>query len=173
MSDEILQFLVNPEMSGTLLIIKLSFFVLSLGFVLFVVITFMTTRWFRLLFWYDAIEFFTQKMYGSVRAGRKWRWLRFRARWASATRYSYYIIKSHDILGKLLERLVPIYQANSYGERLARTGEATFSNVKDIWWAHELYRAVKNKEYETLSQEDFVKLIRTYDQAMRDLEIIK
>jgi len=173
MFEEILQFLVNPEMTGNLLLIKLAFFALSFGFVIFIIFTFVTTRWFRLLFWYDAVEFMTQKMYGSVRAGIKWRALRARARWASERSYPKYIIKGHNILGKLLERLVPIYQANSFGERLARTGTGTFSNVKDIWWAHELYRAVKNKEYKELSREDFDKLIQTYDQAMRDLEIIK
>lgn len=173
MSEEILQFIVNPEMTDSLLLIKSLFFLLSFGFVLFIIFTFMTTRWFRLLFWYDAVEFITQKMYGSVRAGIKWRILRMRARWASERSYSKYIVKGHNILGKLLERLVPIYQANSYGERLARTGTGTFSNVKDIWWAHELYRDLKSGKLKTISKADFEKLIQTYDRALWDLEIIK
>jgi hypothetical protein len=173
MSEVVLQFLINPEESGILLLLKISFLFLSLLFLLFIIITFMTTRWFRLLFWYDAIEFFTKKMYGSIWSAWRWRSLRWRSQRAREENYFKYIVKGHKILAKLLERLVPIYQANSYGERLARTGNGTFSSVKDIWWAHELYRSVKNKEYKNLSQDDFKKLIQTYDQAFRDLEIIK
>jgi len=164
----------NPtifEVAGFLLVVKYLFILVSLGFVAFAIFVLFKTRWFRLLFWYDFVEFLTQKIYGGVLAGWRWRLVRAQAERAQSKDYCSFALKGHKIMDRLLERLVPTYQVNSYGERLARCAAGTFTKAEDLWWAHELYRAVTAGSVKRINDDDFKKLINAYEQAFKDLGV--
>ncbi len=136
---------------------------------------FFKTKWFKFLFWYNFIEFFTLKPYGGVKAARQWKRLKRKAQTMIEESRQEIVVKAHQILDKLLERLVPVYQADSFSTRLAYIngpGGDTFSNSEEIWWAHELYRSLARVEQHIVSKEELEKVVQTYDQAFKDLGII-
>lgn len=129
------------------------------------------TKLLKFAFIYDLIEFFTLRIYGGNRAVRKWKKLKRSLAALSEENPAFITIKAHDILDKLLERLVPVYHAENFSTRLAYIGNHTFSNTEDIWWAHELYRSIQRGEQLVLSRDDLDKLVKTYDQALKDLNL--
>ncbi len=172
MFDSIFNFLIFPEQTIYLFAIKWLFLVVMICFIVFSVYAFSVIRIFKLLFWYDFVEFFTLKLYGGRKAKKKWRKLVRKSKYLKPENYNFAIVKAHDILEILLERLAPVYSASTYGERLARVGEGTFSNIKDLWWAHELYRSVARNELIMISDDDFKKMMHVYNKAFKELEVL-
>jgi len=171
--ENIFNFLIFPEFSPGLWIVRglfLSITILLVGFLVFFILK---TRWFKLYIWHDFIEFFTMKIYGGVRVGRKWKKLRKRALRAEDHEYKKLIIKSHKLFGKLLKRLSPLYQSFDFGRQLARADKTTFSCPEDIWWAHELYKDIIRENTLEITEKEFRKSINAYNQAFIDLEVVK
>jgi hypothetical protein len=111
-------------------------------------------------------------MYGGVLAGWKWKFFMWRLDRVKKIDYHQVIIKCHGIFNSLLIRLVPLHQADTYAERLAKPGSGTFTNIEDLWWSYELYRSIKKDPNIEISIEDLKKVLTTFDQALKELEII-
>jgi len=171
--EDIFNFLIFPEFGPGLWIIKGLFLIVAIFFIGFLIFFILKTRWFKLYFWHNFIEFFTMKIYGGVSIGRKWKRLRKKALRANDYEYKKLIIKSHELLGKLLRRLSPIYQSFDFGRQLARADKTTFSCPEDIWWAHELHKELIRENTIEITEKEFKKSINAYNQAFIDLEIVK
>ena len=123
------------------------------------------------LFLYNFIEFITLKIYGGVSAEKKWKRIKERAHRQKGDNCDFIVVDAHKILDKLLEGLVPTYQADSFSTRLAYIGKGTFSGVEEIWWAHELYLSVTRNEVVEVGRENVERLIGAYDRAFKDLDL--
>ena len=167
--EELILFLASPEISGLYQSLHFLFLSVTIFFIGFLLFFLFTTRWFKLAFWYDFIEFFTLKIYGGNIAQIKWSLLKNKTKNIKPEMRGVFAIKAHKILEKLLERLVPLFYANTFGEKLARCAQGTFSDPTSVWWAHEIYRSVLKENYYIINDEEFEKLIKTYDQAFKDL----
>jgi hypothetical protein len=170
--NDTLTILLSPELQQALLPLRILFLSVGLLFLGFIIFFLFNTRWFKHRFWYDFIEFFTMRIYGSYQAAFRWHRVKNKAARMRESDFKRIVIECHNILDKLLERLVPVYQADAFGERLAKLGEGTFSNVKDLWEAHELYRSVTREPNFAVKKEDLEKLLAAYEQAFKELEII-
>jgi hypothetical protein len=171
MSD-ILTIILSPDLQQTLLPLRILFLLVGIFFLGFIIFFLFNTRWLKLRFGYDFVEFFTLRMYGSISAARRWQKIKKKATKMRESDFNHIVVESHDILDKLLKRLVPLYQANSFGERLARIGEGTLSNIKDVWEAHELYRSVTREPNFAVKKEELIKMLETYERAFKELEVI-
>ena len=117
------------------------------------------------------IEFFTRKIYGGVFAKIRLGLILRRFSKMDGGNYNKLVIRLHKMLDIILAGLAPMHQAKTFSERLAKMGKGTFSNVTDIWEAHEVYRKIKNEPAYRVDQGTFLKIIQTYRQALDDLGV--
>jgi hypothetical protein len=167
-----LNYLLAPQIQSMLFPLKVMSILASIFFLGVIFYTFFKTRWFRFLFWYEFVEFFTLEIYGASRTRKTWRRVWAKTQHMDPITSGRIVIQLHDELGKLLLRLVPNFQSNSFGDRLARLGPSTFSNIDDIWEAHEIYRSVVRENHE-VTPDEIKKVLAIYYQAFKDLGIIK
>jgi len=172
MLEEIIKIILSPQLQKMLLPLKIIALVVTTFFVGSSVYFLLTTRWFKLFFWYDFIEFFTLEIYGSVWARARWKVFKKRTEKISEQDCNSIIISGHNLLDTLLERLAPMYQANNWSERLAKIGSGTFTDTKGLWEAHELYRSVTRESNFRATIEQAEMTAKAYEQALKDLEVI-
>ena len=171
MFEQIISFIISPELQAMLFPLKIIFFVIDILILVFLVFTFFKTRWFKLLVGYNVIEFFTRKIYGGVFAKIRLGLILRRFSKMDGGNYNNLVIRLHKMLDIILAGLAPMHQAKTFSERLAKMGKGTFSNVTDIWEAHEVYRKIKNEPTYRVDQGTFLKVVQTYRQALDDLGV--
>jgi hypothetical protein len=172
MDSALFDFIISPPSAWWLIALKVIFLSVSIIFAGFIVYAFFVTKWFRFIFWYNFIEFFTLKIYGGVTAARKWKKIKHKAEKIHEEHYHAIVIQAHRVMDKLLERLVPVYQADNFSTRLAYIGDGTFSKIAGIWESHELYKRIIRRETFIISKKELDEVISAYDQAFKDLDII-
>ncbi len=157
------------------LIIKIISTIITASLLSFILFVFFKTKWFKFIFWYDFVEFFTVKIYGSKKAARKWKKLMKKMRKLDieqSVEYNHLIIKCDQILDFLLKHLVPLYQATDFTERLRRTGLATFRYPKLLWEAHTYTDVYLKNNRVILTKEQAQNMLNIYYHALKDLNII-
>jgi hypothetical protein len=169
--DEFLSILLSPTLQFYLLPLKIIFWGLGLFFATFLIYLIVETKWFRFLIWYDLVEFFTQRHYGAASASRHWKRIARHIENSEMKDHANVVTAGHEIMDNLLEKMVPMYQCQTYGDRLARLGPETFSNITDIWEAHELWRKIQRENYFP-TPDEIKKTFDTYQKAFEELEII-
>jgi hypothetical protein len=172
MDGLLFDFIVSPPPAWWLTALKVIFLLVSLFFTGFIIYALFATKWFKFIFWYNFIEFFTLKLYGGVTAAKKWKKIKQKSAKMHEEHYHSIVIEGHRVMDKLLERIVPVYQADSFSTRLAYIGNGTFSDAAGIWESHELYKRIIRRETFIISKEELDDVIKAYDQAFKDLDII-
>jgi len=170
MFEQVISLIISPELQKILFPLKAIFFVIDILILVFLIFVFFRTRWFKLLVWYNVIEFFTKRIYGGVFAKIRLGFIMSTFGNMEGKNYNKLVIKLHKMLDKVLTGLAPMHQAKTFAERLAKLGNGTFSNVADIWEAHEVYRKIKNDPEYQVDQGTFLKIAQTYRQALSDLD---
>jgi hypothetical protein len=171
-SNETIAYLLSPGLQSSFLPLKIIFLLIGFSFIGFMIFFLFKTRWFKLQFLYDFVEVFTLRIYGGVMAHFHWMRLRYKIGDPTRPDYNDFVIKCHKIMDKLLARLVPTYHDNNFGERLAQLGNETFSNVSELWEAHELYRSIINDPNFKVDYNQAKRTLEIYEKAFQDLEII-
>ena len=157
------------------LIIKIISALLTIGMLGFMLFVFLKTKWFKFIFWYDFIEFFTVKIYGAKKATRRWKKITkkmAKLNIAQSVEYNRLVIKCDQTIDFLLKHLVPLYQATDFTERLRRTGLSTFKYPKLLWEAHTYTNNYLKNNQVILTREQAQDMLNIYYQAFKDLEVI-
>ena len=166
-----IQPLLGP-FSTSPLAFKIACVLLSLFFISFIIYFLIKTKWFKLIFLYNFIEFINLEPYGYKTARRRWNKIIKNMKKFQKKYYNKSVINADKILDRLLKNLVTSYQAKNFEERLRAVGLKTFSHPKNIWEAHlycENYLLTNNYILNKKETDDMLKI---YEQALRDIEII-
>ena len=153
--------------------LKIACIVITVILAYFLIVFLIETKWFKFKFLYSFVEFFTIKPYGYKSSQRKWESIirnmgKFKRKY-----YTQSVIKADKIISSLLENLVPQFQATNFTERLRCMGLKTIKDPKKLWEAHIYTKEhLLNKEH-SLTKEEVDGMLKIYEQALRDLEVIK
>lgn len=146
---------------------------LSLIFLSFILFVLIKTKIIKLALLYPLTEFFSVRFYGFRKALRQWKKIEKKLKTKKINNYGHLVLKADQILDFLLKNLVPVYQAKNFEERLRTTGLKTFSNPKLLWQAHIFCQdQIRAERKKILNQEEALRILKIYEQALRDLEII-
>jgi hypothetical protein len=171
---QFLNFIISPEVQADFLWIKILFLGVSLLMLGYIVYFLFTTRWFKHFFWFDFVEFFTLKTYGSVAAAFWWNHAREKLTNHPDTKtVREVIIGGHKAIGRIMERMVPMFQASTFSERLARLGPGTFSDTEILWKAHNLCKKIAKEPAFEVDPAEAKQIIDGYEKALVDLGILK
>jgi len=168
--DEILQFLLYPNFSGWLLIIKIIFLGFSLFFIFFTIIALTKTSWFRKAILIDLKEFLTFRPYGLKKFVREWEKIKKRLETGSESETKLALIEADSLLDKALERRG--YEGKSLGEKLEKVTVDVLSNLEEVLNVHKIRNNIIHDPTYILNLEEAKKAISIYEKALTDLEAL-
>jgi hypothetical protein len=157
-----------PQFEEWLLILKISFIVLSLGMVGFMVFAIIKSSWLKYLILYDAAEFLSFRPYGVKKLEKQWGKITARLDTGLESEYKLAIIEADSMMDDTLKRMG--YSGESLGERLEKLTSATLPNIEDIKQAHQTRNNIIHDPDYSLSLDDARSLLGVYERAFRDLQ---
>ncbi len=165
--DRIISFLISPNFSGWLLVIKIVFIVIS--FIFFVLIFFylLKTTWFRWRFLANFVEFFIYRPYGTKKLTKQWAKILARLETELESEYKLAVIEADSMFDDILKEMG--YGGESLGERLKKITSAIVPNIEQVWHSHKIRNNIVHDPTYRLKLEEARKAIAAYEKALIDL----
>ena len=170
--SEILSIITSSGLQEKLLFLKIIFIIISLIFIGFFILFLKKTKWLKLLIIYDLFEIFTLKIWGAKRAKKTLRAVKKIIAGNNERKYKKAVIMVDDSLGLLLERLVPLFQKNTFEERLDWLTESSIPNIEKIRNIHQLRRQIEENRNYQIGLDQVHEASMVYEEAIKELEII-
>lgn len=168
--NEITQFLLYPEFSSWLLVIKIIFLGFSLIFLIFIIWALFKTEWLKRLILWDLKEFLTYKPYLFKKYKKEWKKIKKRLEFVSEPEAKLAIIEADSLLDKVLKEKG--YAGESLGERLDRLTSDILSNLEAVREAHKIHSNIIHDPSYRLSFNEAKRVISIYEEALSDLQAI-
>lgn len=168
--DEVISFLISPEFTGWLLILKIIFIVLALVILIFIIFALLKTSWFRWFVWSDLIEFFISRPYGVKRFAKRWLKILVRLEAGSEAECKLAVIEADSLLDEILEQSG--YKGEDLEARLKSISEIILPNIAELKESHKIRNNIVYDPDYKLSLDEAKKTLSIYEKALRDLEMI-
>jgi len=165
---EIISSILNPTLSGGLLILKILFIIVALilfGFIIFVLAK---TLWLKRMLIWDLVEFFSFRPYGVRKVVKDWAKITARLETGLESEHKLAVIEADSILNDILKRMG--FGGETLGERLEKLTAATLPNLEQILGAHKIRNNIVHDPDYRLTLDEARRVLDTYEQALRDLE---
>jgi len=169
---KIADFIVFPEFSGWLAVLK--FFILGVSiFTIFFIIWVMAIRTDFLRWWliWDIKEFFTYRPYGLPKVTKKWVKIRERLKNDSESERKSAIIEADALLDKSLKDL-KIGGATLEESLRKRIGPYTISNIEEVKRAHQIRNKIVHQPDFSLTLKEAEEVLDIYEKALEDLGML-
>jgi hypothetical protein len=168
--NDIIQFLISPNFTGWLLVVKIIFIVLCSFFLFFILFILTKTTWLRRLFIWNLIEFLTYRPFGTKKIARQWLEIKKRLDTGLESEYKLSIIEADSILNENLEKMG--YKGETTGERLKNLTDVVLPNLGDILEAHKIRNNIIHDPDYRLNLDVAQKLISDYEKTLIDLGVL-
>ncbi len=167
--ETIIQFILNPALSGNLLILKLVFIILSLFFTLFIIFALIKTDWLHQLMLWDWMEFLTYKFHGLATVNKRWAKIRGKSR-ISEAEARLAVIEADNLLNEILIKMG--FSGKVLKERLEPMTPDILENIKQVKKAHQIrLNMVANPDYH-LDSASALKVLQVYEEALENLQVL-
>lgn len=170
MYEDILNFLLYPNFTGWLLVIKIIFLFFSVFFFGFIIWASFNTSWFKKAFLQDLIEILTYKAYGIKKFTKEWEKIKKRLAAGLESELKLAIIEADSLLNETLKRAG--YTSESLGERLAKVTTDILSNLEEVREAHEIRNNIVHDPTYRLGLEKTKKALAFYEKALIELQAL-
>ncbi len=167
---ELIQFLLHPNFTGWLLIIKIIFLFFSAFFLGFIIWALTNTSWFKKAFLQDLIEFSTYKPYRIRKFKKEWEKLRKRLETGLESELKLAVIEADTLLNETLKRTG--YPGESLGERLDKVTTDILPNLEEVRKAHELRNNIIHDPTYRLGLEETKKTLAIYEKTLIELQTL-
>lgn len=169
---DIANFIINPEISGFLLFLKIFFLSLSVIALIFIIaVAFFRTDWFNWWILWDLKEFLTYRPYGVGKVTKKWAKTKKRLETGSESEYKQAIIEADGLLNSSLKNLRIGLETLEESLR-KRLGPDTISNIEKVKEAHQVRNNIVSDPDFRLSLEQTKEVLEIYEKALKDLSML-
>ena len=169
MINQILSYLISPELQETLFPIRVVFSVFFIFFFTGTLWFFFKTSWFRKIFWQDFVEVLTYKGYWRREAKVKWKQIVKKFKKGHESDHKLAVVEADKMLNEAL--IQRGYGGDSLGERLDQIKDDTLSDMESVKKAHRVSSAILRDPNYKLSLDQAGKALDIYRKAFRDLEL--
>lgn len=166
--NDFFNYLVSPGLQEKILFLKIGVLVLSGFFLWLIIFVILRTNWVRYAFAEKLVEFFTYRPYGAKKITKEWAKILKRLETGNEGEYRLAISEAEDMFGETLRKLG--YGAKTLEERMGQAA-AILSNAEELREAHRIRNQALYDPAYKLDQDTTRKVVRIYEQALRDLEI--
>ena len=149
---------------------KVSSIIIGIILLIFIIVILFRTSWIKFRILFDATEFITYRPFGVPNFTRQWQRIRARLRTANESEYKLAVIEADGILGNTLTRLG--FNQPTIADRLKRVNSAIIPNLEQIWEAHNTRNNIVHDPDYRLSLEDANRILRSYEETFRSLDLI-
>lgn len=169
-SKETLEFILNPEFEGWLLVLRNTFLFISgiLG-LLFIVLLFVS-GWIRQRYTEDLYEASSYKPYGAKGSSKEWKRISARLESGKEPDYKLAVIEADDLLEENLREMG--YKGAQMKDLLDQVPEAIVPNVGDVVQAHELRNNIVHDPDYKLEKDEAERVISVFEKALQELGVI-
>lgn len=165
----ILDFLTSPNFTGTLLMVKIIFLVLSFIFLILTLIFFSRSSWFRNLIIRDWSEIFTYRPFGVTRIARQWVKIMARLETGLESEAKLAVIEADSMLDEILARMG--FAGESLGERLKLVTTEIVPNISEVFEAHKIRNNIVHDPDYRLTLDQARKTLSVYEKTLHNLEV--
>jgi len=168
--NEIFSFLLYPEFSGWLLVLKYLF--LFFGFFLFgytVWATFKTSFLKRAIL-IDLKEFLTYKPFYAKKFSPRWKKIEERLKSKNEADLKLAVLEADELLGKVMDEIG--YQGKDLNEKLERITEEIISNLKELKEVRKVRDDIVEDPTFRLTEEEAKRVLKVYEKALKDLQAL-
>lgn len=168
--DIILNFLLYPNLTGWLLIIKIIFLVISSIFLGFIIWALIKTEWLKRLILWDLKEFLTYRAYLVKKYIEEWKEIKKRLDTGLESEAKLAIIEANSLLNEVLKNMG--YPGESLGERLDKLTTDVLSNLEEVREAHKIHSDIIHDPTYRLNLDEAKRAISIYEKALIDLQAL-
>ena len=169
-TNSIVQFFLNPEISGWLLLIKVLFLFIDLFIISFIVFALLKTSWLNKLLFYDVQEFLTYKHYGLSKTRKKWKEIERYFKKGTEPEMKLAIVEADSLLDNILR--VMSYGGKDLGSRLEGINTNILENLDDIKKYHKIYSNIVHDPTYRLDFRTAEDALKAYRDALVNLDAL-
>lgn len=168
--DNLISFIISPEISGLLLVFKIAFIVFGLAAVGFIIFALIHTSWFKRLVTWDLQEFLTYRPYGLRKIIKTWLGIKARLETGTESEYKLALIEADSMLNDILKRMG--YGGETLGERLEKLTIISLPSLEEAKEAHKIRNNIVHDPDYRLTLNEAQKVISVYERALTDLQAL-
>ena len=168
--NNIISFLISPDIQTKLFSAKVAFLAVSLFFLVLIIFVLLRTHYLRWMFFNDTIEFFTFRQFGAKKRNRTWNKILRRLETGTEPEYKLAVIEADNMLDGSLKRME--YVGQSFEERLKNLTPAVLPNIAEVCEAHKIRNSIVHNPDYRLSSDEVQKTLEGYRQAFQALQMI-
>lgn len=152
-------------------IVKILFIIFSLALLAAVFYFLANTNYLHFRIFQDVTEFFTYKPYGTKKMIKVWKKIFGRLELPNESEYKLAVIEADDLLDGILKRLG--YAGDNLKERLASLTGIILPSIDKVREAHTVRNSIVHDPDYHLTLDQAKKLLDTYEQALRELQVLE
>jgi len=168
---EIFLYITSPELQEKILLVKIFFIGISALLTIYIFYILKVTTWWAAMFGRSAEEFKRYKASGSRALEKRWKKIAKRMSKNVPSEAKLAILEADKMLDDVLTRLA--FQGDSLGEKMEKLTPDYVSNIDALWEAHKIRNNIVHDPNYHLPLQEARKALEKYEQAFRDLEIIR
>ena len=169
LQKNIVDFILEPEFTGVLLLIKTIFIIFSLLLTGAIALLFLRASWFKWFFWQDFIETFTKRPYGAKQSFKEWTKIQKRCESGKEDDYKLALIEADALLENVFKTMG--YKGESMADYLNQLDSSVLPGIDQVREAHQMRNNIVHDPDYKLNPEIGRKTFGVYEQAFRDLEV--
>jgi len=162
-------FIVEPNFTGTFLVIKIIFTVISFLMIVAIIFLFFASRWFRLFFVEDFVETFTKRPYRAKEALKRWLKIEKRLATDKESEHKLALIEADAFLSEVLNAIGN--KGENVSEQLKTVDTEILPSLEQVKDAHNLRNDIVYDPDFRLSPDTAKRALGIYEKALRELEV--
>lgn len=167
---EIFQFIILPQFTGWLLVVRIIFILISLLFLGFIIFALIKTFWLKRLIIWDLQEFLTYRHFGLRKIEREWKKIKDRLETETESEWKLAVIEADKLMDGILKRME--FGGANLGERLENLTAVSLPNIEEVKEAHRIRNDIIYDPSYQLSLEEAKRIIAIYEKALTDLHAL-
>ena len=168
--EKIIQFVLVPQFSGWLLVLKVFFVVLTLILISLIIFALIKTSWLKRMVIWDLYEFLSYRSFESRKIEKEWHKIKAKLAAEMESERKLAVIEADKMMDNLLSQMD--FEGASLDERLKKITAAFLPNIEEVKEAHKIRNNIIHDPTYKLSLEETKKILTIYEKALIDLHLL-
>jgi len=169
LQEDLIGFILDPELEGVFLLIKVLFILVSIVMVAGIFFLLVKNTWLKRLILEDFTETFATRPYGARQSFKEWLKTSKRLESGREDEYKLALIEADGLLDDVLRKMG--YKGDNIADRLKQLDKTILPNLEQVQEAHNIRNNVVHDPDYKLNQELAKKSLGIYEKALQDLEV--
>jgi hypothetical protein len=168
--EKIIQFLINPQFSGWLLTLKITFTILSFVLLAFIIFALAKTKWLGRMITWDLREFFSYQPFTMRKTEKEWRKIKARLEAELESESKLAVIEADKLMDDILTQMG--FEGRSLSAKLEKMTTEALPNIQEVKEVRKIHNNIVHDPTYKLSLEEAKKALLIYEKALADLHAL-